>query len=261
MSDPQRGLLGAADPPPFTVHREAGASPLFFIGDHAGRALPRALGSLGVSESELQRHIAWDIGVEQVGLRLSSQLDACFVSQAYSRLVIDCNRAPGHPTSIASRSERTDVPGNVGLSAEQAEQRAAEIFHPYHDRVRALLDARAQAGRSTLLVALHSFTPVFMEQSRRWHAGVLYQHDARLPHVMLSLLRGEAGLVVGDNEPYAVTDTSDYSIHVHGLQRGLLHVELEVRQDLIAESAGQTEWAERLGRLLRAACGELGIVG
>jgi predicted N-formylglutamate amidohydrolase len=240
-------LLGAGDPPPVRVHRPTGRSPFLLVSDHAGHVIPSALGTLGLPEGERLRHIAWDIGIEQVGLRLSELLDATFIAQTYSRLVIDCNRAPGHPQSIATRSERTEIRGNVGLSAQQSGQREHEIFHPYHACIAAELEARKADGRDTVLVLLHSFTPVYMDVPRRWHAGVLYHpRDTRLPHVMLELLRSEPGLEVGDNEPYAVTDTSDYSIHVHGLARGLLHVELEIRQDLIDSERGAQAWAERL---------------
>src|SRR5690606_26958293 len=82
--------------------------------------------------------------------------------------------------------------------------------------------------------------------------GVLYQRDARLAHALRDLLQAEGDLVVGDNQPYAVSDTTDYAIPVHGEARGLPHVELEIRQDLIADADGQAAWARRLARLLRA---------
>jgi predicted N-formylglutamate amidohydrolase len=243
-------LLGDDDAPAFEVQRPAGTSPFVLTCDHAGRALPRALGSLGVSEAELQRHIACDNGIAEVGARLSALLDAFLITQTYSRLVIDANRTPGTPSSIVTVSERTQIPGNEGLSAADRERRAQEIFYPYHDRIRRELDARKLAGRPAVLVALHSFTPVFMESGRPWHAGVLYNRDPRLGRALLELFRREPELHVGDNEPYAVSDATDYSVPVHGEQRGLVHVELEIRQDLIAASAGQAEWAERLARLL-----------
>jgi predicted N-formylglutamate amidohydrolase len=249
----QSKLLGALDPPVFRVERPQGASPFFLTCDHAGRAVPAALAELGVPASELERHIAWDIGIDAVGRKLAARLDAFQISQAYSRLVIDCNRQPDAATSIVTVSERTEIPGNVALTAEDRARRVAEIFEPYHARIRAELDARAHAGRQTTYVALHSFTPVFMEHARAMHAGVLYQRDARFAHVVLELLRAEPGLVVGDNQPYAVSDATDYGIVVYGEQRGLLHVELEIRQDLISQEPGQEEWAARLERVLRAA--------
>jgi predicted N-formylglutamate amidohydrolase len=246
-------LLCADDPPAFRVERATGASPFVIICDHAGRALPRQLGDLGVAHSELSRHIAWDIGIAAVGRLLSDQLDAFLITQTYSRLVIDANRHPGTPQSIVTLSERTRIPGNEALSAEDQQARAREIFHPYHARIREELDARAQAGRPALLVLLHSFTPSFMEQSRAWHAGVLYQRDARLARSLLSLLREDPALVVGDNQPYAASDATDYGLVVHGEQRGLPHVEIEIRQDLIDHAEGQAAWALRLAGLLERA--------
>jgi predicted N-formylglutamate amidohydrolase len=241
-----RRLLADDEPAPFSVEHADGASPFLLICDHAGRRIPRALGTLGVPESELSRHIAWDIGARAVASRLSTMLDAVFVAQTYSRLVIDCNRPLNSPTSIATRSERTDIPGNRDLSAEEASARAREIFIPYHERITAELDRRQAEARPTYFISMHSFTPVFTEVARPWHIGMLYHRDTRLAHVLLALLRQEGRWVVGDNEPYSISNGSDYAIPVHGEGRGLPHVEIEIRQDLIAGDAGQAEWARLL---------------
>ena len=246
-------LLAAEEPAPVGVLREAGRSELFLTADHAGRAIPRLLGRLRLPESELIRHIAWDIGIAGVTERLSALLDATAVMQRYSRLVIDCNRDPAVPSSIPELSEATAIPGNIGLSEEQRAARRQAIFEPYHAQIDALLDARQAAGRRTVYVAMHSFTPVFKGESRAMQVGVLYNRDARLAEVMLDLLRAEGDLTVGDNAPYAVSDVTDYGVPVHAERRGLAHVEIEIRQDLIADEAGQTAWAARFERILRAA--------
>jgi predicted N-formylglutamate amidohydrolase len=244
-------LLGADDPPPVRVLRADGGSDFFLTADHAGRAVPRALGDLGVPAAEMARHIAWDIGIAGVTERLSALLDATAVLQVYSRLVIDCNRDPSWATAMPEVSELTAIPGNVGLSAADRAARVAAVFAPYHERIAALLDARA--GRRTVLVAMHSFTPSFKGESRSMHVGMLYNRDARLALILLDLLRQEGDLVVGDNAPYAITEDSDYGVPTHGEKRGLAHVEVEIRQDLIASEAGQAAWAERFARLLTAA--------
>lgn len=252
-------LLDADEPSPVLVLRPTGASDLLLAADHAGRLIPRSLGRLGLPESELVRHIAWDIGIEGVTRRLSDALDATAVVQRYSRLVIDCNRDPMVPSSMPVVSELTDIPGNRDLSDDQRAARIAEIFTPYHDRIRALLDARA--ARRTVVVAMHSFTPTFKSESRAMHVGVLYNRDARLANIMLDLLRAEGDLVVGDNAPYAVSDLTDYTVPVHAERRGLPHVEIEIRQDLIADEAGQAEWATRFTRLLSTADQRLKVAG
>ena len=251
-------LLADDEPAPVRVLRPDGTSGLFLTADHAGRLIPRSLGKLGVPDSELGRHIAWDIGIAGVTERLSALLEATAVLQTYSRLVIDCNRDPSVPSAMPEVSEFTPIPGNVGLSEAQRAARVREIFAPYHACIAALLDARAAAGRRTVLVAMHSFTPVFKGESRAMQIGVLFNRDTRLASALLSLLRAEGDLVVGENAPYAITDTSDYGVPMHGEKRGLPHVELEIRQDLIAEEAGQAAWAERLARLLPAADAMIG---
>ena len=246
-------ILAPDEPPPFLEARRQGRSNFVIVVDHASARIPRGLDNLGVPTSELQRHIAWDIGALAVAQQVSAALDAPLVAQNYSRLVIDCNRDPTVATSIPTISELTEIPGNVALSEADREARRREIFEPYHDRVRALLDERATAGRPTILVAQHSMTNVYKGSSREMHAAVLYNRDRRFAGLVLDMLRGETGLVVADNQPYFVTDETDYSIPRHGEARGLPHVEIEIRQDLLLDAAGQQDWALRITRALQDA--------
>ena len=200
----------------------------------------------------MARHIAWDIGVAGLGAALAERLDACFIRQAYSRLVIDCNRRFDDPSSIAEISDRTSIPGNQNLSAAAAKARRDEIYEPYNDAIAQALDEREDAGRQTLLFSLHSFTPVFQGYARPWRYGVIHRHDSPLSSAVLSLLRRDFGEAAGDNLPYAM-DGTDNTVDVHAFTRGLDYLELEVRQDLIADEAGQDEQAGILAPLLREA--------
>ena len=164
--------------------------------------------------------------------------------------MIDCNRTPGSETSIADLSELTAVPGNIGLSECDKLARVREIFQPYHDRIADELNRRRKAARPTALISVHSFTPVYETVTRPWHVGVLYNRDRRFAQILMELLHREDGLVVGDNEPYSVTDASDYTIPVHGEQQDLHYVAIEIRQDLITDNAGQRTWAALFARLL-----------
>ena len=243
-------LLAADEPAAVTTYNESGSSPFLLVADHAGNIMPRALGRLGIDAAECERHIAWDIGIAGLARILADALDATLIQQNYSRLVIDCNRPPEVATSIPEISELTPIPGNVGLSEAGRASRVREIFTPYHERIDAELDRRRQAGSATVLVALHSFTPVFKGVARPRHAGVMYNRDPRFARQVLAVLQKEPGLVVGDKEPYLVSDTSDYTIPVHGERRGVPHVLIEIRQDLIADENGQRAWALILARLL-----------
>ena len=243
-------LLRPEDVPPVREFNAGGRSPFLLTCDHYGRLIPRILGDLGLPESELVRHIAWDIGIAGVAEALSHHLDAHLIVQRYSRLVIDCNRPPHAAGSIPRISEATTIPGNEGISREVALMRRAQIFDPYHRRIDEIIGQRGSAGMPTVLVSLHSFTPVYAGIARPWHIGTLYHRDTHLPPLLLKLLRAEGDLVVGDNEPYAVSDETDYTIPVHGEARGLMNTGIEIRQDLIGDPAGETAWAERLARIL-----------
>src|ERR1700681_3533696 len=242
-------LLGSEDVPPILEHNAAGRSPFLLTCDHYGRLIPRMLGDLGLPAAELTRHIAWDPGIAGVAEALSKHLDAHLIAQRYSRLVIDCNRPPDALSSIPRISEATVIPGNEALARDAIEARRRAVFDPYHRRIGEVIGRRLRGGIPTVLVSLHSFTPVYAGIVRPWHIGTLYHRDTKLPPRLLKLLRAETDLVVGATEPYAVSDETDYTIPVHGEARGLMNTGIEIRQDLISDSAGQIEWAERLARI------------
>ncbi len=244
-------LLQDDEVPPVREENAGSRSPFFFTCDHYGRLIPRALGDLGVHAGELERHIAWDIGIAEVATWLAKEMDVHLIAQRYSRLVIDCNRPFDSAGSIPLISEATEIPGNGGLNHEQVTARRQAVFAPYHARIAQALDQRKAQGLPTILVSLHSFTPVYAGIARPWHIGTLYHRDDRLPHMLRDKLRHEGDLVVGDNEPYAVSDATDYTIPVHAEKRGLMNTGIEIRQDLIGDQSGQHQWAERLARLLR----------
>jgi predicted N-formylglutamate amidohydrolase len=246
---PSEKPMDVGDPPAFQVVRPWATSPFFITCDHASARLPWRLGTLGLDEEQLGRHIAWDLGAAATARLLAEELDAYLIMQSYSRLAIDANRPPGAPDSIVAISDGTVIPGNQDLPAGEAERRAREIFHPYHDRIAGELDARS--GRPTALISLHSFTPSLGGLARPWHAGVLHLRDARLARLLLDGLRLEAGLVIGENQPYAASEDTDHTIVTHAERRGLPYAELEIRQDLIATVEGQRAWAGRLASLLR----------
>ncbi len=256
MTIPQ--LLDDDEPEPAAVVNPDGSSPFLLIGDHAGRRVPRALADLGLADAELARHIGWDIGVAALGEVLARALDAVFVHQRYSRLVIDCNRAPDAVDAVPAVSDGTVVPGNAGLDATRQAARVAAVHAPYHAAIASEIGRRTALDQPTRLVALHSFTPALRGTAasggvavpRPWHCGIL--HDGAndgLARALLAALRAEGGLVVGDNEPYAM-DGIDYTIPRHAFAAGLPYAEIEVRQDLLADDAGVAGWSARLARLL-----------
>lgn len=242
-------LLGPTDPQPAIVRNAGAETPYLLLCDHAGRRIPACLDSLGLNDEALQRHIAWDIGAAELTAALGEKLGAFTVSQVYSRLVIDCNRSVGRDDLVAAVADGTTIPGNRALGAAGRRARLIEIHAPYHARIAAELDRRAVAGSSAALVSIHSFTPVFNGHVRPWQMGVLHDGESASSQAMLALLRAEGDLEVGDNEPYAM-DGIDYTIPRHAIARGLPYLELEIRQDLIAERAGQQAFADRLARLI-----------
>lgn len=246
-------LLFDDEPPAFETVREDGASPLFLLCDHASARMPRRLGDLGLDAEALASHIAWDPGAKSLAHALSARFDATLVCSGYSRLAIDCNRPLDVASSIPAVTCEIPVPGNAELSAEARAARQAELFWPYHREIARRLATRDAAGRDTVVVSVHSFTPSLYGKDRPWHVGVMYGKDPRLAHALLDALAREPDLVVGDNEPYRVTDGTDYGVPVYAERVGRPGVLLEVRQDLLATDAGVARMTEVLARALASA--------
>ena len=250
------GLLAAGDLPPTIAHNRGAGAAYLVVCDHAGREVPAPLGRLGLPDSVFELHVAWDIGAAAVSDELGERLGASVIRQRYSRLVIDCNREPQRADAIPEVSDRIPIPGNQALPPEGRAARIAEIHAPYHA---AIGEEVASQPQLKALILVHSFTPAMQGVARPWTCGVLHHGGSPLSLAMLERLRGEPGQVVGDNQPYAF-DSIDYTAPRHALANGIDYLELELRQDLIAESPGQTEWAERLARLIPLAAADCGLV-
>ncbi|MCG6966993.1 MAG: N-formylglutamate amidohydrolase [Chromatiaceae bacterium] len=254
---PALPLLGPDEPPAFEMVNAGGRSSVVLVCDHASNRVPRRLGSLGLDAVQFADHIAWDPGAALVARGLSAMLDAPLVLSGYSRLVIDCNRPLLSAQSIVEQSAGVMVPGNRDLPSGERERRVDALFRPYHAAIERLLDGRA--GRPTLLLSVHSFTPVFNAIPRPWQIGISGWGDRRLARLMLEKLQCTGDLSVGDDEPYPITDDIDYTIPAHSQGRSLHSVMIEIRQDEIPTDARAAAWASRLGsvyRQIEAALGE-----
>lgn len=241
-------LLGLDEEPAVDV-RDAGG-PFVIVCEHASNRLPRALGLLGLTPPDLERHIAFDPGAAALAAGIAERTAGALIRQRYSRLAIDCNRSPELPDAITTLSETTIIPGNRDLSREAREERIAVIWRPFHDALAELLDRRMAGGRPTVLVTIHSFTPVYRGVPRPWHAGVITTPERRFADRVLAELRRDRSLVVGDNEPYSAKDNVDYTIRRHGFERGIANVMVEVRNDLLRSEQQIADWADRLSGAL-----------
>jgi predicted N-formylglutamate amidohydrolase len=249
-------LLGDGDPEPVGVRNGAAASDFFLTCEHAGNAVPKALGDLGLDRGELDRHIAFDIGILGVCETASDLLDAPLIFQRYSRLVADCNRRPTSGALIVEASDGTIIPANRALSDTARQDRIAAIVTPFQGEIARRLDLRRERGLPTLLVSLHSFTPALRADpvERPWQVGLCIGADERFSaHVANALAHERPGLIVGRNAPYGIDMREEYTIPVHGEGRGLPYVQFEIRQDLIETPDGQADWGERIARVLQAA--------
>lgn len=252
-------LLGPDDPPPFTVFQPDATTPILFLCDHASRVVPRSLAQLGLPDAELNRHIGWDVGAAAVALLLAEVFKAPLVTSGYSRLVIDCNRKPGDPSSIPPISDGTVVPGNRELSDADRASRAEACFWPYHRAVDAQIAELTALGIKPALVVIHSFTPRMNDLDRPWELGILWDEDPRLAAPLLDYFSQQSEVVVGDNEPYSGRDEQEYTIGAHAIPNDLPRVSIEIRQDLIGSESGIRNWAAVLQPALAATFKAAGI--
>ena len=249
--DHDAGTLPGSDTvsPAFEILEGEYQAGLILVCDHATNHIPSKYGDLGLSQDQLARHIAYDIGVDGVTRRLSRLLDAPAVLSKYSRLLIDPNRGRDDPTLVMRISDGVVVPGNAAIDQSEIDHRVATYYEPYDAAVAAAIERSLTQGIVPALLSIHSFTPSWRGAARPWHAGILWDRDGRFAAPLLEALRGEEDLVVGDNEPYTGELEGDM-MNRHGTQRGIAHALLEIRQDLITDDAGITEWADRLAAIL-----------
>lgn len=250
--------LAPHDPPPVELANATGRAPLVLTCEHGGRALPAALAGGAPGPRDMARHIAWDVGAAALARGLAARLGAPLALQPYSRLVIDCNRPRHAPDLAPAVSDRTRVPFNEALDAAGIEARWRAVHQPFHAAVSRLLEARGPVA----LVAVHSFTPRMRGGAPRpMMAGLLARADSRLAESLrAAMLAAEPGLAIALNAPYRIEDDSDYTIPMHAEARGLPHVLLEIRNDLISRPAGVARWTDlltwALGAVLARALGK-----
>ena len=237
----------------------AAASPVLVLCDHASRRIPADFddNDLGLHLSDLERHISHDVGALDLARIIAQRLDATVVASRFSRLLVDANRGENDPTLIMKLYDGSIIPGNRQVGPRETEERLARFHRPYHGEIRRLVEAKAAAGHVPVLVSIHSFTPQLRGRATRpWHIGVLWHGDDRLARPFMQALDRAEDICVGDNEPYSGGLPGD-TLNVHGMKRGLPHVLIEFRNDLIADETGQQEWAGKILPALNAAISQV----
>ena len=249
-------ILTTVDGEPVAVDNAQAPGRFLFVCEHASRLLPQNAGNLGLDAHALESHIAWDPGALPLARRLAKTLDSTLISQRFSRLVYDCNRPPESPSAMPETSEIYDIPGNHALSTAERYARTAALYVPFHDRIEHEIAERVARRQDTVLVTIHSFTPIYLGKQRVVEIGILHDDDRRLADAMLSAGEG-TGYRIERNSPYGPEDGVTHSLRLHALPRGLMNVMIEVRNDLLADDAGQEKVAECLSSLLSGGCERL----
>ena len=257
--DSNHSLIGPGDAPPFMTYNDHGRAPVLLVADHASPYFPAAMNQLGLADWVLERHVAWDIGVDELTRCLADELDAPAVMAGFSRLIVDPNRKPEDPSAFPPISDGIAIPGNLELDNWQKALRIQSFFKPYHDAITARLKRFERQGVCPAMIAVHTCTPEFDRIVRPWHVGVMWDKDPRLPQAVLEHFSGQDAICVGDNEPYSGRHPHDFTIDYHAEPAGLPHIGFEVRQDLVSDRAGARKWASILAGAMQAALSDPGL--
>ena len=236
-------LIGPGDPPPFFTYNDDGSAPVLLVADHASPFFPASMNQLGLADWVIERHVAWDIGVDKLTRHLAEQLDAPAVLAGFSRLIVDPNRKPDDPSAFPAISDGISIPGNIDLDEQQKALRIQSFFKPYHDRITRKLREFTDRGIVPALIAVHTCSPVFDQVVRPWHIGIMWDTDPRIPVPLMQRFEQMEGICIGDNEPYSGRHPHDFTIDHHAEPGGLPHVGFEVRQDLVTNDEGARKWA------------------
>lgn len=244
--------LTEADGPAFEHYgADRNTSPYLVVCDHARNRIPACLGDMGLSASAREEHFAWDPGSEGVGRHLADLLNAPAIIAGFSRLVIDPNRVPEHPTLCSPHEDETDIPANIGLSPEEKLARMELLYHPYHNAIAAALAAIKARGQEPVLISSHSYVPQYRKgQYRPWHVGVLWREDQRISRPVIDALRAHGSYEVGDNQPYCRRSYRTQTVEFHAEDAGIANLLFEVRHDLIRTDDEQKHWANVLYKAL-----------
>lgn len=249
----RHGVLTEAEGDCVAVERPQGKSAALLVCEHASPRLPAFFGDLGLPAEALRSHIAWDPGALAVSEAISARLDATLVHQRFSRLIYDCNRPPEAVGAMPEVSEVYPIPGNRGLDEAQRRDRTEALYVPFHARIRELIADRGARGQATVIVTIHSFTPVYMGHRRSVELGILHDEDSHMADRMLSAAEAEPKYRTERNEPYGPKDGVTHTLKLHGIANGLENVMIEIRNDLIVDGVSQGVMADYLSGLIQHA--------
>lgn len=244
-------MIGPGDAPPYMTYNEHGTARVLLVADHASPFFPASMNQLGLADWVLEKHVAWDIGVDELTRCLADELDAQAVLAGFSRLIVDPNRKPDDPSAFPRISDGIAIPGNLELDEPEKALRIHSFFKPYHDAISHRIQRFLDRGIVPAVIAVHTCTPEFDRIVRPWHVGVMWDVDPRIPRAVMEYFDRFEDICIGDNEPYSGRHPHDFTIDYHAEPGGLPHVGFEVRQDLVSDAQGARKWAAILADALR----------
>ncbi len=224
--------------------------------EHASKFIPDKFDNLGLSVKARESHVAWDPGAFDVAVGLSKILDAPLVTSGISRLIYDCNRPPTAKSSIPERSETFNIKGNTNLNKDEVSERAEKYYFPFRNALSECLGSHSRRVKSSILVTIHTFTPVFHGRERKVDLGIVHDSDNRMADGMLNALAASS-MNIERNQPYGPRDGVTHTLKEHGNRRGIASVMIEIKNDLVVTLEDQLEISQVLASALNFAAENL----
>ncbi len=243
-------VLAADEPRAIEWFNPLGAGSFIFGCEHASNRIPVRFGTMGLDETELSRHIAWDIGARRLTELLAIRTDSPAILQRYSRLVYDCNRTVGHPGAFVTDADGSCVTGNLDLTDAEKAARERDIYRPFHDALTGAIELRQLRAERFAFLAIHSFNQSVRGVARPWHIGFIYNQQPALSKRLISWFRENTDFIVGDNEPYSPLHAVDHTIRIQAEVRCVPYSMIEVRNDLLRSESEIVGWADLIATAL-----------
>jgi len=234
----------------FSVYRATSLSKIIILCDHASNYIPKKYNNLGLKRSDVNKHIGWDIGALKVAKKISKNINCSLIHSSFSRLLIDCNRHLKSSGAFIKKSEDIVIPGNKNVSKKEKLLRAKKYYFPYHDQINKVIERKLKDKIVPILVSIHSFTPIYLGESRPWHIGLLQRKDQRLSSIFAKEIKKNKKIVLGINQPYKLDLAGDFTIPFFSESYGLPHVLIEIRQDLLIKNKSINFWSNFISDIL-----------
>jgi predicted N-formylglutamate amidohydrolase len=230
----------------FEIVRSGTKAGVLVTCEHASQRLPEPWSWSARDRRWVGTHWAYDLGAAELAREYAAAISGTAVLARFSRLLADPNRPEDSETLFRATAEGEVVELNAAIDPAEREIRLDGYYRPFHEAV----DREVAASHAPILLAMHTFTPLYEGTPRSLEIGVLFDREEALAASLLDAFRA-AGWSAEPNEPYSGRAGLIHVVERHAKTHGRRAIELEVRQDLAVEPAFRARFVSVLAGVLR----------